>query len=294
MKRTLEASRSAGREVPHEGHLRERHLHEDQLRENQLRRYHRALSRAWGRQHWWPARTRFEVIVGAYLAQNTAWTNVEIALRRLRSTGRLSVPGIRNTPITDLEGLIRSSGYYRQKARAIKDFVEFLDLQYEGSLQRMFSKPTERLRQELLGLFGVGPETADAILLYAGQHPVFVVDAYTRRILERHQLVPARAKYAEIRSLMEKALHPLSMESSVEPFEMLKNQPKSHNLSHPPSRLSAAKRPHLAQVFNEMHGFIVSTGKEYCLKSKPLCEHCPLCEFLPRQPSKASDVSRCL
>ncbi|GAC1429243.1 MAG: endonuclease [Terriglobales bacterium] len=259
-----------------------------------MRQYHLALSRAWGRQHWWPARTRFEVIVGAYLAQNTAWTNVEIALRRLRSTGRLSVSGIRDTPLTDLEGLIRSSGYYRQKARAIKSFVEFLDLQYDGSLRRMFSKPTERLRQELLGLLGVGPETADAILLYAGQHPVFVVDTYTRRILERHQIVPARAKYAEIRPLMEKALYPLAVESGVEPLEVLKTQPKSHNLSHPPSRLSAAKRPRLAQIFNEMHGFIVSTGKEYCFKSKPLCDHCPLRDFLPRHPSKASDVSTCL
>lgn len=138
------------------------------------------LSRAWGRQHWWPAQSRFEVIVGAYLTQNTSWSNVEIAMRNLRSVHVLTVDGVRTIPLAELERLIRSSGYFRQKARKLKRFVKFLDRCYGGSLTRMFAQPTARLREQLLSLNGVGPETADSILLYAGQHPVFVVDAYTR------------------------------------------------------------------------------------------------------------------
>src|SRR6202171_5651634 len=164
------------------------------------------LARAWGRQQWWPARTRFEVIVGAYLTQNTAWTNVEIALCSMRAAGLLNLKGVRNISLSQLETLIRSSGYFRQKARRLKTFVAFLDAHYGGSLNRMFAQPTEKLRDELLALNGVGPETADSILLYAGNHPVFVVDAYTRRILERHQIVSRAVSYDHIRQLFEKAL----------------------------------------------------------------------------------------
>ena len=132
-------------------------------------------------------RRRFEVIVGAILTQNTSWTNVERALASLRAAGKLSVAGIRQVPLPKLEQLIRSSGYFRQKAQRLKNFVAFLDARYDGSLQRMFATPTEQLRDELLALNGIGPETADSILLYAGNHSIFVVDAYTRRILERHE-----------------------------------------------------------------------------------------------------------
>src|SRR6266496_6798878 len=155
------------------------------------------LFRTWGRQHWWPARTRFEVIVGAYLTQNTSWTNVELALRRLRSAGLLNLRAMREVSLAKLESQIRSAGYFKQKAQRLKTFVAFLDDQYGGSLTRMFAQPTAKLRQELLALNGVGPETADSILLYAGQHPIFVVDAYTRRILERHEIVSPRAGYDE-------------------------------------------------------------------------------------------------
>ena len=171
-----------------------------------IRSYFQTLYRAWGRQHWWPAQSPFEVIVGAYLTQNTSWTNVERALENLRRARVLSVSGIRRTPLRRLEKLIRSSGYFRQKAQRLKTFVEFLDQRYGGSLSRMFAEPTARLREELLALNGVGPETADSILLYAGNHPSFVVDAYTRRILERHDLMEARASYEEIRELFERAL----------------------------------------------------------------------------------------
>jgi endonuclease-3 related protein len=153
------------------------------------------LARAWGRQHWWPAQSRFEVIVGAFLTQNTNWSNVEIAMRKLRSAGVLNVDGIRELPIDRLEQLVRSSGYFRQKAARLKNFVRFLDDTYSGSLTRVFAQPTATLREQLLSLNGVGPETADSILLYAGQHPIFVVDAYTRRIAARHGILPADADY---------------------------------------------------------------------------------------------------
>jgi endonuclease-3 related protein len=154
--------------------------------DNEIRAYFHALYSAWGAQHWWPADTRFEVIVGAYLTQNTAWTDVELALTNLRAARLLSLEGFRRVTVPRLEPLIRSSGYFRQKARRLKEFVIFLDREYGGSLDRLFAQPTDILRQQLLALNGVGPETADSILLYAGNHPVFVVDAYTRRVLERH------------------------------------------------------------------------------------------------------------
>src|SRR5438270_2649144 len=172
----------------------------------QVRAYYQVLFRAWGRQQWWPARTRFEVIVGAYLTQNTAWTNVEIALCSMRAAGVLSLKGVRNISLSQLETLIRSSGYFRQKARRLKTFVAFLDAHYDGSLNRMFAQPTKKLRDELLALNGVGPETADSILLYAGQHPVFVVDTYTRRILARHRILPGTAPYEQVRQLFQRAL----------------------------------------------------------------------------------------
>jgi endonuclease III related protein len=178
--------------------------------EDHIRSYFNTLYQAWGCQHWWPAQSAFEVIVGAYLTQNTSWTNVERALSSLRKAKLLSLDGIRRTPLHQLEKLIRSAGYFRQKARRLKTFVKFLDERYAGSLTRMFAQPTVKLREELLSLNGIGPETANSILLYAGNQPVFVVDAYTRRIVERHRLAPARATYDEIRELFEQALLPLA------------------------------------------------------------------------------------
>src|SRR6202158_1454206 len=171
-----------------------------------IRAYYHTLFSAWGRQHWWPAQSRFEMIVGAYLTQNTAWTNVEKALSNLREAQLLTIDGIRRTTQRRLDRLIRPSGYFRQKAQRLKTFVNFLDKRYSGSLARMFARPTPEIRDELLTLNGVGPETADSILLYAGNHAVFVVDAYTRRILERHEILAAKTKYEEIRGLFEQAL----------------------------------------------------------------------------------------
>ena len=255
-----------------------------------IRAYYHTLFSAWGRQHWWPAQSPFEMIVGAYLTQNTSWTNVERALGNLRKARLLTISGIRRTPQRKLEQLIRPAGYFRQKAQRLKTFVRFLDGRYGGSFERMFARPTAELRDELLALNGVGPETADSILLYAGNHPVFVVDAYTRRILERHQIVSSAVSYDHIRQLFEKALG-----EKTPPKRSLDGAPAAAGIqagaaetavgprgsSHRPSRVSTAERTALVQVFNEMHGLIVGVGKTYCLKSQPQCEQCPLQKFLP-------------
>lgn len=207
--------------------------------------YFDALFRAHGPQHWWPGRTRSEVIVGAILTQNTSWANVERAIAGLRREKLLSATGIQRVPLARLARLIRPSGYFRQKARKLKAFVEFLQKHSHGSLDKLFATPTAELREQLLRVHGIGPETADSILLYAGNHPVFVVDAYTRRILERHGLADPKESYEEIRGRFEQSL--------------------------PPS----------AELFNEYHALIVHTGKHFCRKQKPACEHCALRPFLP-------------
>jgi endonuclease-3 related protein len=208
--------------------------------------YYDALFRAYGPQHWWPGRTRFEVIVGAILTQNTSWSNVERAIAGLRREKLLSPEAIEQLPLRHLYRLIRPSGYFRQKARKLKAFVEFLRRRYDGSLSKMFATSTGELREQLLGVHGIGPETADSILLYGGGHPVFVVDAYARRILERHNLGDGKQSYEEIRGLFEASL------------------------------------PMSAPLFNEYHALIVHTGKHFCRKREACCEGCALRRFLPR------------
>lgn len=252
-------------------------------REAEIRRYYAALYRAWGPQHWWPAETQFEVIVGAYLTQNTAWTNVERALENLRRAKLLSAEGIRAVRRPRLERLIRPSGYFRQKAQRLKTFIGFLDRQYQGSLEKLFAQPTEKLREELLNLNGVGPETADSILLYAGNHPSFVVDAYTRRILDRHSIMPEKADYEEIRIFFQESLRPIAVKQE---FSITQHQPLEagfRGAAHPPSAMSTSHRTALAQVYNEMHGLIVGVGKNYCRKGKAACEGCPLQSFIPQK-----------
>ncbi len=248
----------------------------------EIREYYRALYRAWGPQHWWPAETPFEVIVGAYLTQNTSWTNVERALGNLRRAEVLTVDEIRKLRLARLERLIRPSGYFRQKAKRLKKFVAFLDRQFGGSLDRMFAQSTAVLREQLLALNGVGPETADSILLYAGNHPVFVVDAYTRRILDRHGILPGKADYEEIRRLFRESLDPIVKDQEQKPRAAAAPLESGFpGTVHPPSAMSTAHRTALAQVYNEMHGLIVGVGKYHCGKSKPKCDRCPLQRFLP-------------
>ena len=256
-------------------------MHQD-VRQKEIRSYYDALYRSWGAQHWWPAESQFEVIVGAYLTQNTAWVNVERALANLRDAGLLSLEGIRRVRLARLERLIRPSGYFRQKAKRLKAFVSFLDKEYGGSLDKLFSQRTDDLREQLLALNGVGPETADSILLYAGNHPVFVVDAYTRRILDRHKILPEKTGYEEIRDLFQKSLAPLGKEEE----RKAANDPERlasgiRGAAHPPSAMSTTHRTALTQVYNEMHGLIVGVGKNYCGKTQPKCDGCPLQSFLP-------------
>jgi endonuclease III related protein len=210
-----------------------------------LKDYFNALFVAYGPQHWWPARSRFEVIVGAILTQSTSWANVEIAMRNLRAARLLTPGAIDNAPLAKLGKLVRPAGYFRQKARKLKAFTHFLFSVHGGSLSRMFQTPTEALRNQLLSIHGIGPETADCILLYAGEHPVFVIDAYTRRILERHGMAAPKHSYEALRRMFE------------------------------------ANLPRDPQLFNEFHALIIRTGKHFCRKSQALCDNCPLKPFLP-------------
>ena len=244
-----------------------------------VRAMYRKLTRAWGPQHWWPAETPLEVIVGAILGQNTSWTNVERALASLRAADALTLDAIRALPISKLEELVRSSGYYRQKAQRLKGFVRFLDENFAGSLERMFAVPTGQLRSQLLSLKGIGHETADDILLYAGNHEVFVVDAYARRILERHETIGPTATYDEVRALIERALQRQVPESASSGDTVI--PPKL--IVHQPSAMSSAQRTPAAQVYNEMHGLFVQIGKHYCRRQEPYCEKCPLRSLLPQQ-----------
>jgi len=215
--------------------------------QNSLQTYYDTLYAAYGPQHWWPGRSRFEVIVGAILTQNTAWTNVEPAIANLRRENLLTPAAIEAVSFVRLARLIRSSGYFRQKAKKLKAFARFLRREYAGSLTQMFKAPSTELRDKLLDVHGIGPETADSILLYAGGHPVFVVDAYTRRILERHRLAAENQTYDDIRALFES------------------NLPKD------------------AALYNEFHALIVQTGKNYCRPRNPRCVECPLGPLLPER-----------
>lgn len=234
---------------------------------------YRTLFHLWGVQSWWPAETPFEVIAGAILVQNTAWTNAAKALHSLHNAGIFSLEGIRRTPLHKLETLVRSSGYYRQKAARLKAFVEWLDSHYAGSLETMFCRPTEQLRAELLSIKGVGRETADSILLFAAQHEIFVIDAYTRRIFERHKLIQPNATYDEIRQLVEK-----SLSDSLELVTQSSNIAQVVKLPpvHDPSVMSQYPRTQRAQHFNEFHALLVQVGKHYCHRGRALCEECPL------------------
>jgi endonuclease-3 related protein len=240
--------------------------------------FYNALNDALGPQHWWPARTRFEVIAGAILTQNTAWGNVEKAIRALAGEGMLEARKLERVALRRLERLVRPSGYFRQKARKLKAFARFLNGEFGSSLDRMFRTPTAALREKLLGVHGIGPETADSILLYAGGHPVFVIDAYTRRILARHGLLETRkgrdgeGGFATRRDTGGRdgkgGLRPKVRDRSYEQAQAMFEQ----NL------------PRDASLFNQYHALLVETGKRWCLAGEARCSECPLGRFLERQP----------
>jgi len=210
---------------------------------------HDQLLEAYGPQHWWPAKSDFEVVLGAYLTQNTAWKAVELSLANLQKAGALSVEGLRALPLARLQELIRPSGFYTRKAPALKAFVAMLDAEFGGSLQALAETPTAALRTRLLQLPGVGPETADAILLYALKHPVPVADEYLRRIANRHWLIdPVPGK---------------SHEGYVTLVELTRRA------------FSRDAQSDHAKLLNEFHALIVAVGKAHCRRS-PLCTGCPL------------------
>src|SRR5437899_5309670 len=167
-----------------------------------------------------------------------------------------------------LQRLIRSSGYFRQKAKRLKAFIAFLDKNYGGSLDQLFSQPIDKLRDQLLSLNGIGPETADSILLYAGNYPVFVVDAYTRRIVDRHEILPEKADYEEIREFFQRGLAPVVHLQQTPSSTAPQLEADIRGAAHTPSAISTAARTALVQVYNEMHGLNVGDGKNYCRKTK--------------------------
>jgi endonuclease-3 related protein len=219
---------------------------------------HDDLMRAYGPQSWWPANTPFEVILGAYLTQNTAWKAVERSLENLRDGGALTIEGLRKVPLARLRKLIRPSGFFTRKAPALKAFVAMLDAEFGGSLENLAATPTAVLRRRLLDLPGVGPETADAILLYALGHAVPVADEYLRRIAERHGL-----------------LKPGSNRSRIH-YDSLTDLTRRAFAAEPAQRQ--------ATHFNEFHALTVAVGKAHCGRTAR-CEGCPLAADLRPLPT---------
>jgi endonuclease-3 related protein len=204
-----------------------------------LMQIYERLHKAYGPRHWWPGETPFEVMVGAILTQNTSWKNVEKAIQNLKKAGVLTIEGVHRLKEAELALLIRPSGFYRLKTERLKAFVDFLIEQHDGNLNRMRRREVETLRPKLLEVKGIGPETADSILLYGLRKPIFVVDAYTKRILSRHGIISEAASYEEVQRLL------------------MNHLPLDEGL------------------FNEYHALLVHLGKTVCNKL-PKCDRCPI------------------
>jgi len=198
-----------------------------------------ALFHKFGPQDWWPGDSPFEIAVGAILTQNTNWGNVEKAIQNLKQEKCLSAKKLHDMPHRTLAAFIKSAGYFNVKAKRLKNFLSFLSNHYNGSMKRLQRADTVQLRGSLLEVNGIGPETADSILLYALGRPVFVIDAYTKRVLHRHGIVSDDVTYHEMQELF-------------------------HN-----------NLPEDVQLFNEFHALFVMTGKDFC-KPRPRCDGCPL------------------
>jgi endonuclease-3 related protein len=226
---------------------------------------YRELYKRFGPQHWWPADEPFEVIVGAILTQSTAWTNVEKAIANLKTARALYPAALRNIPEEKLAALIRPSGYYNVKARKLKAFAEWFGRQYGDSLQKMFSGDISLLREELLGVYGIGEETADSILLYAGNKPIFVIDAYTRRIIDR--VGPGLQKNTFFKSRIKRGRGDSS--NWIPAFAGMTGGYGAYQ------HLFMSNLPADAQLFNEYHALLVRLGKDFCRK-KPVCAGCCL------------------
>ena len=206
---------------------------------------YRRLYRSYGPQRWWPARSDLEMILGAILTQNTAWSNVEKSIRSLKEEGLLTLKALEKVSLKTLERAIRSSGFFKVKAGRIKSFLRYLMIHHALRLAPFLKRPAGRLRKELLAIHGIGPETADSIILYGAGKPVFVVDAYTRRIFKRLGFLKGDEDYEAIRGFFEERL------------------------------------PRRRALFNEFHALIVRHGKAHCRK-KPLCVSCPVNDVCPK------------
>jgi len=205
-----------------------------------LLKIYKKLYQTFGPQHWWPGETPFEIAVGAILTQNTNWGNVEKAIDNLKKQNALSARVIHKMPVRLLSELIRPTGYFNIKAKRLKAFIDFLMNDYHGSMKKMKNEYLYLLREKLLSINGIGPETADSIILYALSKPVFVIDTYTKRVLSRHGIMNHEKSYDEFQELFHSSL---------------KKDMK---------------------LFNEYHALFVRVGKTFCKKKKPLCELCPL------------------
>jgi endonuclease III related protein len=214
-------------------------------RRHLLRVYERLRAR-FGHAGWWPGESAFEVCVGAILVQNTAWANVERTLESLSRRGRLSFRGLHGLPVSRLAPLLRSSGTFRVKARRLRAFLDFLGSEYEGRVEAMKAERPEDLRRKLLAVHGIGPETADSIALYAASHPLFVVDAYTRRVFGRLGLLRGDESYAEAQ------------------------------------RLLMDRLPRDAGLYNDYHAQLVRLAKDHC-RPRPRCQECPLDRLCPKR-----------
>jgi endonuclease-3 related protein len=211
--------------------------------ETELLSLYRTLLDHFGPLNWWPADSPFEVVIGAILTQNTAWTNVELAIANLKDAQALSPDKLSDFPIDRLEELIRPSGFFRQKATRLQSLSRHLVTEWQSNLNDFCSGPLDEARERLLARPGIGPETADSILLYAAYRPSFVVDAYTRRIFERVGVLRGDETYAEVRQIFMQAL------------------------------------PEDVALYNEYHALIVQLAKTCCRKRKPLCSGCPICKL---------------
>jgi endonuclease III related protein len=208
-------------------------------RQQRLLDIFKALLQTFGKRHWWPGDTRIEVIVGAILTQNTSWKNVEKAIHQMKEKGILEIGRLYEIDSSDLGSIIRSSGFYNIKARRLKEFVAFLHDEYGGHIENLLPVELHALRKALLGISGIGEETADSILLYALDKPVFVVDAYTKRFLRNHLPYPGNPSYSEVQRFFMDSL------------------------------------PADTYLFNEFHALIVRLAQLYCRKV-PQCTGCPL------------------
>ena len=207
---------------------------------DELKEIYRRLLAYFGPQHWWPGETAFEVMVGAVLAQNTNWQNAEKAIANLKEAEKLSLAAMVALSAEELAEYIRPAGYYNIKAGRLRNLFSMIAENWDNDLDYLLRQPVPVLREQLLSVKGIGPETADAMLLYAAEQPIFVVDTYTHRLLLRHELISEDADYFQIQELF------------------------MDNLEED------------AALFNEYHALLVQTGKHFCKKSKPQCAECPL------------------